>query len=93
MDPRTISLLSRLLTTCKYTIGDIMTMKRGVLFDKSLLCDFKKTEMHYRYFEGNVYRYYVNIVAGSWVEFGDKMKERPKEFYWFEGSRSYCEDL
>jgi adenine-specific DNA-methyltransferase len=25
--------------------------------------------------------------VNSWVEFGDNMKERPKEFHWFEGER------
>lgn len=39
------------------------------------------------YFEGDVYRYQLNFKADHWVEFGDRMKERPKEFTWFEGQR------
>ena len=28
-----------------------------------------------------------NLSIDKWVEFGDKMKEKPKDFYWFSGER------
>ena len=62
-------------------------MKRGVLFDKTLLCASQISNQYFRYFEGDVYRYVININAEQWIEFGNKMKERPKEFLWFEGTR------
>ena len=62
-------------------------MKRGVLFDNNLLSPTKNNDSSYRYFEGDIYRYEVNYAAPSWVEYGPKMRERPKEFHWFEGKR------
>jgi type I restriction-modification system DNA methylase subunit len=87
LDPETLFLLRRLRATCPRTINDVALMKRGVLFDKSLLSDRRIADQSHRYFEGDVYRYKINTLANQWVEFGDKMKERPKEFFWFEGKR------
>jgi REP element-mobilizing transposase RayT len=86
-NPKIIGLIKHLRKTCPTSIGDIATMKRGVLFDKSLLSGSRLSDQHYLYFEGDVYRYVINIVTNRWVEFSDRMKERPKEFYWFEGDR------
>lgn len=62
-------------------------MKRGVLFDKRMLSDTKKGDNYYPYFQGDVYRYVINDDHHLWVEFSDKMKEKPKEIDWFIGSR------
>jgi len=62
-------------------------MRRGVLFDKSLLQTDKTQKNSYPYFEGDVYRYDLNYFAPNWIEYGSKMKEWPKEFRWFEGRR------
>ena len=87
LDPSTVRLLRRLSETCDRTIGDVALVKRGVLFDDSLLVDSRKTHNHHRYFEGDVYRYRANMQLGHWVEFGDEMSEKPKDFFWFEGTR------
>ncbi len=68
-------------------LGDIASMKRGVLFDKSLLTEKKSGDKSHPYFEGDVYRYVLNYRAPRWVEFGPKMREYPKDFSWFDGDR------
>jgi type I restriction-modification system DNA methylase subunit len=70
-----------------YRFGDFIKMTRGVLFDKSILSYAKNNEKQYLYFEGDLYRYDVNLVANKYVEFGPKMKEYPRDFSWFEGNR------
>jgi len=87
LDPGTVRLLERLSETCDRRIGDVALIKRGVLFDESLLSDTRETPHHHKYFEGDVYRYRANIRLDRWVEFGDAMSERPKDFFWFEGTR------
>ncbi len=87
LDPESLHLIQKLKNMCAQTVKNIVLMKRGVLFDKSILTKSKKSKLHYSYFEGNVYRYTINIVVDNWVEFGNKMKERPKDIYWFEGPR------
>jgi len=87
LDPHTVHLLKRIRQTCGRTLGDVALMKRGVLFNKSLLTEKRETDRHYRYFEGDIYRYRANMRLDRWVEFGPKMKERPKEVFWFEGTR------
>ncbi len=87
LDPETVYLLRRLRVNCPHTLSDVVHMKRGVLFDKSLLTSKPISDQSHRYFEGNVYRYKINVIANQWIEFGDKMRERPKEFFWFEGRR------
>jgi adenine-specific DNA-methyltransferase len=78
---------AKLRERCNRTFGDVSEMKRGVLFDHKLLATTKKNSNSYPYFEGDVYRYEINYLAPSWVEYGSKMKEYPKDFRWFEGSR------
>ena len=68
-------------------MADFVEMKRGVLFDRNLLKPTKSNKQSYRYFEGDVYRYDLNYAAPSWVEYGPKMREWPKQFRWFEGDR------
>jgi len=87
LNPNAIKLLCHLESKCDLTLGDIAKMKRGVLFDKKLLTNNKLSDLSHRYFEGDVYRYEIKVVAEKWVEFDDKMKERPKEFLWFESNR------
>ena len=87
LDPQAVQLLSSLSNRCPRTIGNVMNIKRGVLFNKELLTDSQVTEHYHRYFEGHVYRYVLDLIAERWVEFGDRMKERPKEFFWFQGER------
>jgi len=87
LDLHTVQLLERMQETCSRTLGDVVRMKRGVLFNKSLLTGRPKTGNHYRYFEGDIYRYRANVKLDQWVEFGPSMKEKPKEFLWFEGTR------
>jgi len=87
LDLHTVQLLERMQETCSRTLGDVVRMKRGVLFNKSLLTGRPETANHYRYFEGDIYRYRANVILDHWVEFGPGMKEKPKEFFWFEGTR------
>jgi len=68
-------------------LSDVCLMKRGVLFDKKMLSETKKADNYYPYFQGDVFRYVINDDHHLWVEFSDKMKEKPKEIDWFLGSR------
>lgn len=83
----TIKLMETIQKNCSLALNDIALMKRGVLFDKSLLTKSKKSEKYFPYFEGNVYRYFFHKVVNQYIEFGDKMKERPKDFFWFQNER------
>jgi len=87
LDPSTVELLDKIRKIAPRTFADIVEIKRGVLFDKGMLTPNKTGQESYRYFEGDVYRYQLNLVADQWIEFDDKMKERPKEFKWFDGQR------
>lgn len=87
LDPETVLLMENIRKRVPFSFSDAVEIKRGVLFDKKLLSDQKTGASSYRYFEGDVYRYQLNLVICHWVEFCDKMKERPKEFIWFEGPR------
>jgi hypothetical protein len=87
LDPGAIQVLEQLRSRCPSCFGDVVEIKRGVLFDKGLLTKKRTSAKSFRYFEGDVYRYQLNLVADRWVEFGDQMRERPKEFIWFEGPR------
>src|ERR1035437_2019993 len=82
-----VELAAKFQKHCRRTCADVVEMKRGVLFDRSLLTSKKSGTNSHRYFEGDVYRYQLNFVAPSWVEFGSDMKERPQEFRWFESER------
>jgi len=81
------NLVSRLSRASKTHIADFVEMKRGVLFEQSLLKPTRSNKQSHRYFEGDVYRYDLNWVAPNWVEYGPKMREWPKQFRWFEGRR------
>jgi len=87
LNPFALDLMTKIKKSSKLTFGDILKIKRGVLFDKNLLSQKKITENDFKYFEGDVYRYVTNEVANNWIEFGPKLKECPKEFDWFEGKR------
>ena len=87
LNPDTVNLLDKIHQHTSLTFKDVVDIKRGVLFDKDLLSDNRTSENSYRYFEGDVYRYQINLILDRWIEFDDKMKERPKEFSWFEGQR------
>ncbi len=87
LDPSAIHLLAQICKLTSLVFSDIVKIKRGVLFDKELLTDERKSPNSYRYFEGDVYRYQINPILNRWIEFDDKMRERPKEFIWFEGHR------
>ena len=87
LDSATIGILSTIKDTCINQFKDIIDIKRGVLFSKYLLTRAKTSDLSYPYFEGDVYRYRMNHKAENWIEFNDKMRERPKEFIWFEGER------
>ena len=82
-----ILLLNHLSQVGYSKIKNICDMKRGVLFDKKLLSPTPLTNQYHPYFEGDVYRYSINIRLVNWVEFSDKLRERPKEFKWFQGDR------
>jgi hypothetical protein len=82
-----LALISKLRTRNPDCLQDAAEIKRGVLFDKSLLTDSKISENSHPYFEGDIYRYSTHLVAPQWVEYGPKMKEYPKEFKWFSGPR------
>jgi hypothetical protein len=87
LDLGTVKILEQLRSRIKMTFADVVQIKRGVLFDKNLLTRRRIGLNSHPYFEGDVYRYELNLVTDHWVEFGDEMKERPKEFAWFEGPR------
>ncbi|RKZ78504.1 MAG: restriction endonuclease subunit M, partial [Candidatus Parabeggiatoa sp. nov. 3] len=83
----TITLIQRLNITCHQVIKNIAVMKRGVLFDHALLTDKPLSAQYYKYFEGNVYRYQIHVIADQWAPFGSQMKEKPKEVSWFQDER------
>jgi ribosomal protein S15P/S13E len=87
LDPVVIRLVQKLHFTAPLSFDDVVRVKRGVLFDKKYLTKKQTSRTSHPYFEGDVYRYQLKQAAGSWVEFDDRMKERPKEFIWFEGRR------
>jgi len=87
LNPGILAVLSRVRAQSPATMADVARMKRGVLFDPSLLTRRKTGDNSFPYFEGDVYRYHLNHVVDRWVEYGPKMREYPREFHWFEGPR------
>jgi type I restriction-modification system DNA methylase subunit len=87
LDGSVLHLLKSIRKNIELDYDSVVSIKRGVLFDKKLLLDKKKGNNSYKYFEGDVYRYQVNKIAKHWIEFDDRIKERPKELSWFEGKR------
>lgn len=82
-----LRLMTRLRADHGRTLAVACEMRRGVLFKADILTARKSGTNSHPYFEGDVYRYTVNYHAPSWVEYGPKMSEWPKEFKWFEGPR------
>lgn len=82
-----VGLTERLRSACPRRLKDLVEMKRGVLFDRSMLTEARTGPNSHPYFEGDVYRYRVNYFAPQWVEYGPAMREYPKEFRWFSGRR------
>ncbi len=72
---------------CHSSFSDVITIKRGVLFDQNILLPQKGEGRLHPYFTGDVYRYELHVSFGGWLEFGAKLKEGPKDFSWFEGER------
>ena len=87
LNPGVANILSQFNSGNSSRLDDLIEMKRGVLFDKKLLTEFKKSTRSFPYFEGDIYRYRMNFVASRWIEYGKKMREYPKEFRWFEDER------
>ena len=87
LDPFVSTIIDRIRSKTSITFESILMTKRGVLFDKTLLTEKKKTDLGFKYFQGDVYRYHTNLNIKYWIEFDDKIKERPKETIWFEGER------
>ena len=87
VDPEASKLLENLREKNIRSIKEVASIKRGVLFDKTLLKDHKKDSSYFPYFEGDVYRYVVNLKLEKWIAFDEKLKEKPKEFIWFENQR------
>jgi type I restriction-modification system DNA methylase subunit len=83
----TINLIEKIQYKNHSNLSNFVFVKRGVLFDKKILTDTQKNSNYHKYFEGDVYRYQINFIANQWVEFGEKMKECPKDFFWFEKPR------
>ena len=87
LDAETLSVISSIRKKLKTTLQDVIQIKRGVLFDISLLTKTKTSKSSHKYFKGNIYRYKTEMITSGWVEYGTKMKEFPKEFKWFHGDR------
>ncbi|HOT73912.1 MAG TPA: TaqI-like C-terminal specificity domain-containing protein [Anaerohalosphaeraceae bacterium] len=82
-----LKVLMKIFRSSAKVFSDVIDIKRGVLFDQDLLTVKKTGKNSHPYFEGNVYRYDIQMSAPNWVEYGNKMQEYPNEFKWFEGPR------
>jgi len=87
LNPSAVRILEKLKGKSPVKFENIIQIKRGVLFDKGLLTRKKSSTVSFRYFEGDVYRYELNLIAENWIEFNDQMKERPREMIWFDKPR------
>ena len=87
LDASMLPIISSIRQRHQSLFADAIEIRRGVLFDKSILTSEKSSSDSYRYFEGNIYRYQTDVINEQWVEFGPKMKEYPRDFKWFEGER------
>ncbi len=85
--PELINILVRLSGPDYKRFQDLFSITRGVLFSEKILQNERINNEHFLYFQGDVYRYSINMKLDKWVEFGDKMKEKPKDFHWFTGER------
>ncbi|MCX6553514.1 MAG: N-6 DNA methylase [Candidatus Aminicenantes bacterium] len=93
LDVGVLKILSKLGKSIQHKFSDTIKIKRGVLFNLELLTSKKTGLESHRYFEGDIYRYLLNWSADRWIEYGSNMKEYPKEFSWFEGSRIFLRRL
>jgi len=82
-----LALQKKLQANCQRTLRDVVEMRRGVLFNKSILKERRTGPRSFQYFDGDVYRYELNTKMGGWVTFGAGMKECPKSDKWFRGKR------
>ena len=87
LDPKTLAVMDQIRKRTSLTLDDVLRIKRGVLFDQELLTHKRSSHISYRYFEGDVYRYQMNFLSKHWIELNDQVKEKPREFRWFEGER------
>ena len=87
LTPDMLEIIVKIKSNTNKRLGDYCDMARGVLFNKNLLTETKTSNLSYRYFEGDVYRYSMNYFADNWIEYGKNMREYPREFKWFEGER------
>lgn len=87
LDADMLSILATIRKKVGGNLEKIVIMRRGVLFDRTLLTNKKVSEKSFPYYEGDVYRYRIQYHAPMWIEFGPKMKEYPRDFHWFEGER------
>jgi len=87
LDPRTLAVMDQIQKHTSLTFDDVLSIKRGVLFNQDLLAAKRNSNLSYKYFEGDVYRYQINFLSKHWIELNDEIKERPKESKWFEGER------
>ena len=87
LDPDALKIFRKLRVSSLRTFSDVCEIKRGVLFNNALLSETQKKPTYFPYFGGDVYRYILNMKINGWIEFNDKLKERPKEFIWFEKDR------
>ena len=87
LDGNALKIVTRLSEEHPSKLGDVIHIRRGVLFDAEIMTGSQENERQHLYFEGDVYRYTVNEKLEHWVEYGPSMKEYPRDFCWFEGER------
>jgi hypothetical protein len=87
LDVQASRLLTRLLATCPAVFSDCAEIRRGVLPRSESLSPSRTQRHKYRYFEGDVYRYKINLRFPNFIAFDDSLRERPKEVKWFVGPR------
>ena len=87
LDVQASRLLTRLLATCPAVFSDCAEIRRGVLPRSESLSSSRTQRHQYRYFEGDVYRYRINLRFPNFIAFDTSLRERPKELKWFVGPR------
>jgi hypothetical protein len=87
LDVQASRLLTRLLATCPAVFSDCAEIRRGVLPRAESLSPSRTQRHKHRYFEGDVYRYTMNMRFPNFIAFDDSLREKPKEVKWFIGSR------
>ncbi len=87
LDVQASRLLTRLLATCPAVFSDCAEIRRGVLPRPESLNPSRTQRHKHRYFEGDVYRYTMNMRFPNFIAFDDSLREKPKEVKWFIGPR------